>query len=569
LLRYEFTDWLYLQGRLGMDGFNRKTQGWTPYGTAYSPLGQISEGISRFVETNIDFLLGSNQTFDNGFGYDIFVGGNQMYRKNESVSVSGSPLEVPFVHSLNNVSIRNGGFGFNELGINSLFYSAEVNYGGYLYLTTTGRQDWFSVLTAPEGSDVPFNNSQFYPSVAASFVLSDAIELPTAVSFAKLRASWAEVANAGAVGPYQLTLPYQLVGGHIGRPLGRINGGTVPPIAPTPPTVTEYEIGADLRFFSNRLGIDFAYYNKVTRGDILPASISETSGYGSAFVSVGQMTNRGIELLITGTPVKSSDFRWDITFNFSRNVNSVDSLVSGLDDIRVAESRTRNAYIHHVVGLPYSQIMGFTQAVDDAGTPVFDADGLPVRGEFVPLGTGVHPNMFGLINELSYKNFRLSFLVDLRTGGFIYNATNAYTTFRGLHKQTLEGRNGDFPISGVTQTGTDPDGNPTYEAINTTVSAQDYYQRVAFNLTDQFVESANYAKLRQISFGYNLPSSLMEKTPFAGISVSLVGRNLALLWSEVENIDPESTYTNGNAQGLEMFGVPASRSYGVNVNLKF
>lgn len=569
LLRYEFTDWLYLQGRVGMDAFNRKTEGWTPYGTAFSPLGGINQGISRFIETNTDFLLGSNQSFDNGFGYDVFVGGNQMFRKNESVSVSGSPLEVPFVHSLSNVSNRNGGFGFSELAINSLFYSAEINYGGYLYLSTTGRQDWFSVLTAPVGSAVPFNNKQFYPSFALSFVLSDAVELPSAITFAKVRASWAQVANAGAVGSYQLTLPYALVGGHLGRPLGRINGGTIPPIAPSPPTVTEYEVGADLRFFNNRFGIDFAYYNKVTQNDILPATISGTSGYGRAFVSVGQMTNKGVELLLTATPIKTNDLRWDITFNFSQNNNTVDSLVSGLDDIRVAESRTRNAYIHHVVGMPYSQIMGFTQAVDDGGNLVYDADGLPVRGEFAALGTGVHPNTYGLINEFTYKGFRLGVLIDLKTGGFIYNATNAYTTLRGLHNQTLEGRNGDKAISGVTQTGADPDGNPIYESISANVTSQDYYQRVAFNITDQFVESADFAKLRQVSFGYNLPNSIMEKTPFAAISVSLVGRNLALLWSKAENIDPESTYTNGNGQGLEMFGVPASRSYGVNLNLKF
>ncbi|MEM6342997.1 MAG: SusC/RagA family TonB-linked outer membrane protein [Bacteroidota bacterium] len=569
LLRYEFTDWLYLQGRVGMDGFNRKTQGWTPYGTAFSPLGSINEGISRFVETNADFLLGSNQTFDNGFGYDVFVGGNQMYRKNESVGVSGSPLEVPFVHSLANVSIRNGSFGFNELAINSLFYSAEINYGGYLYLTTTGRQDWFSVLNAPEGASIPFDNSEFYPSFALSFVLSDAVELPTAISFAKVRASWAQVANTGAVGPYALTLPYALVGGHLGRPLGRINGGTIPPLSPSPPTVTEFEVGADIRLFNNRFGIDFAYYNKVSQGDLLPASISEASGYSNAILRVGQMTNRGVELLITGTPVKTNDFRWDVTFNFAQNNNTVDDLGEGVEDIRVSESRTRNAYIHHVVGLPYSQIMGFSQAVDDAGNLVYDGDGLPVRGEFGPLGTGVHPNTFGLINEFTYKGFRLSFLLDMKTGGFIYNATNAYNTSRGLHKQTLEGRNGDFAISGVTQTGTDPDNNPIYESISTNVTAQDYYQRIAFNITDQFVESADFAKLRQISFGYSLPNSIMEKTPFSGISVSLVGRNLALLWSKAENIDPESTYTNGNAQGLEMFGVPASRSYGVNLNLKF
>ena len=563
LLRYDFTDWLYLQARTGLDAFTRKNKSYTPFGTAYQPQGSINESFSSLLETNTDFLFGARKQLENGFGFDVFIGGNQMYRKNESLSVSGGPLVAPFVHSLNNVPQRNGGFGFNELAINSLFGSAEFSYNEYLYLTFTARQDWFSVLTPPTSApDLEFDNSHLYPSVGASFVFSEALSLPDFITFGKVRASWAQTANAGAVGPYALTLPYSLNGSHINAPIGSIAGGTIPPLNPAPPTFTEYEVGFDIRFFNNRLGVDFTYYNNKTENDLLPGSISPTSGYGAAFQKVGQMSNRGVELLITGAPIRNKDFSWDISFNLAKNNNLVDTLGPDISDIRVNESRTRNAYIHHVAGLPYSQIMGFPYLRDDAGNLILDGNNLPQRdnANFGPLGTGVHDLTMGIMNTFNYKGINLSFLVDIKTGGFIYNATNAYSYLRGLHAETLNGREGGLNVTGV-----DADGG----SVSATVDAQDYYQRIAFNVTEQFVEDADFAKLRQITLGYSLPRSIMNKLPFSGVTVSAVGRNVAILWRKTTNIDPESIYTTGNAQGLEMFGVPTSRSFGFNLNLKF
>lgn len=563
LLRYEFTDWLYAQGRVGMDGFSRKNKSYTPYGTAYSSLGGINENLSKFQETNADIMIGANKVFDNGIGFDVFVGGNQMYRKNESISAGGGPLIAPFVHTLGNVGQVNGGVGFFELGINSLFASAEISYGEFLYLTATARRDWFSVLTAPSSNpDVPFENSQLYPSIGASFIFSDALSLPSIISFGKLRASWAQSANPGQLNPYNLTLPYRLNGQHIGQPIGSINGGTIPPIAPTPALVSEYEVGFDLRMFDNRMRVDFTYYDKKTTGDLLRGTISSTSGYGSAFQKVGEMTNRGVELLISGTPVRTRDFSWDISLNFAQNNNLLDTLGPEISDVRVNESRTRNAYIHHVAGEPYSQIMGFKYLRNGNGDLILDDNNLPQRDNdnFGPLGTGVHDFTMGISNTLSFKGITLSALIDLRTGGFIYNATNAYTYFRGLHKETLNGREGGLQVSGVNSAG-DP--------VTATVDPQDYYQRVAFNITEEFVEDADFAKLRQVTLGYTLPPSVMNRLPLQGITISAVGRNLAILWSKTTNIDPESVYTTGNAQGLEMFGVPTTRNFGFNVNVKF
>lgn len=567
LLKYDFTDWLYIQGRVGIDGFSRKNKSYTPYGTAFSSLGGINESLSKFAETNQDLMIGARKKFDNGIGFDVFVGGNQMFRKSESVSASGGPLIAPFVHSLGNVGVVNGGFGFSELGINSLFASAEISYNDYLYLTVTGRQDWFSVLTAPTSApDLEFDNAELYPSVGMSFVFSEALadQMPEFLTFGKIRASWAQTANSGAVGPYQLTLPYRLNGSHLGAPIGTISGGRIPPISPTPPTFTEYEIGLDLRFFNNRLGLDFTYYNNKTEDDLLPGTISATSGYGSAFQKVGAMSNKGVEILITASPFRTNDFSWDISFNLAKNNNTVETLGPDIGDngIRVTESRTRNAYIHQVAGLPYSQIMGFPYLRNDAGALILDDNNLPQRdnANFGPLGTGVHDLTMGVMNNISWKGISFSALVDIKTGGFIYNATNAYSYLRGLHSETLNGREGGLNVQGVNADG---------ESINATVESQDYYQRIAFNISEEFVEDADFAKLRQVTIGYTLPRSVMAKLPLSEISISAVGRNVAILWSKTTNIDPESLYSTGNGQGLEMFGVPTTRNFGFNLNLKF
>jgi len=415
-------------------------------------------------------------------------------------------------------------------------------------LTATARNDWFSTLPVE-------SNSILYPSFTASFILSDAITMPSFVSFAKLRGGWAQV--GGDTDPYQLNLTYGLVGqGHFGAPLGRISQGRIPNFNLQPSETSEIELGADFRLFQNKLGVDITYYDKTTSNDILFASISQTSGFGSQVVNIGELRNSGIELLLNITPIKRTDFSWDMTFNFANNQNEVVSLLTPEQDeesIRVSESRTRSAYIHHEEGQPYSVIKGFKYARDAAGNIQYDENGYPVRGEFGVLGNGVHPTTLGLTNRFRYKNFQLSVLVDGKFGGDIYAATNAFAYLRGLHKNTLVGReNGN--VGG-------PKTLPLDEVDN-------YYSQI-YNITEEFVEDASFIKLRQFTLGYNFPKTMLESTPFSEVSLSLVGRNLLLLMSRVDNIDPESTYSNGNDQGLEMFGVPQTRSFGFNLNVKF
>ena len=547
-LRFQFTDWLYIQGRAGIDSYTERRTSVEPYGTAYKPLGGMSELERRFTETNLDLIIGVDKTLDNGIGISAFVGGNQMERSFETLGGSGNNFNIPFLHTLNNLANRGTSYGISEKAINSVFGSLELSYNSILYLTATARNDWFSTLPVE-------SNSILYPSFTASFILSDAITMPSFVSFAKLRGGWAQV--GGDTDPYQLNLTYGLVGqGHFGSPLGRISQGRIPNFNLQPSETSEIELGADFRLFQNKLGVDITYYDKTTSNDILFASISQTSGFGSQVVNIGELRNSGIELLLNITPIKRTDFSWDMTFNFANNQNEVVSLLTPEQDeesIRVSESRTRSAYIHHEEGQPYSVIKGFKYARDAAGNIQYDENGYPVRGEFGVLGNGVHPTTLGLTNRFRYKNFQLSVLVDGKFGGDIYAATNAFAYLRGLHKNTLVGReNGN--VGG-------PKTLPLDEVDN-------YYSQI-YNITEEFVEDASFIKLRQFTLGYNFPKSMLESTPFSEVSLSLVGRNLLLLMSKVDNIDPESTYSNGNAQGLEMFGVPQTRSFGFNLNVKF
>ncbi|MEL6676951.1 MAG: SusC/RagA family TonB-linked outer membrane protein [Bacteroidota bacterium] len=504
MLRYMPTDWLFVQTRIGMDYYQRRSHFVTPYGTAYQGLGSLSEGERRFREVNMEAILGFDRDFGD-IGVNAFVGGNQMRQEIESISISGSNFNIPFFESFSNTANQSGGYGFNTQGINSVFGSVELSYRDFFFLTGTVRNDWFSTLTDPSLIDDPDNSpSILYPSVSASFVLSDALELPSAINFAKVRASWAQV--GGATSPYNLLPTFSLVDqGHLGNPLARISQGTVPNSKLQPLTSTEFEVGMDIRLFDGRVGLDVAYYNQQTTNDILNVSISQTSGYGSASQNIGEMSNQGVEALLTLTPVQTSDFRWNLSFNFAYNQNMVDTLAEGLSSIQVGESRTRNAYIQHRTGHPYSAIVGYRYARDEAGQMILDpATGLPTRTSALEiLGYGNNPFTGGVLNELSWKGVNLSFLIDFQAGGDIYTATNAYAYFRGLHQATLEGREGGVPVNGV-----DSEGNP----VSMNADAEDYYQRIAFNITEEFVNPADFVKLRQLTLGYSIPRSIMENS---------------------------------------------------------
>ncbi|PRY88523.1 SusC/RagA family TonB-linked outer membrane protein [Mongoliibacter ruber] len=566
-LRYDITDWLYIMGRAGTDFQSRTDDTSEPYGTAYKPRGDYNVIKRTLREDNLDLFIGAQKDLGD-FSIDAMLGANRMRRTSESLSGGGNDLVVPFFHSVRNVAAPQVGYGFSEWGINSFFGSANFGYKNFLFINMTARQDQFSTLS-------PDNSKLFYPSVGTSFVLSDIVEMPNFITFTKFRASWGQT-GGGAPNPYALNLTYGLVGaGHLGGSLGQINNGSIPNLGLQPYLSTEYELGFDFRFFNNKVGLDVAYYDRNTTNDILATGISATSGFGSTIINIGELRNRGVELLLNVNPVKTRDFSWDFSLNYANNQSMVLSLGNNaagdpIEFINLDESRRQRERIRHIVGEPLGMISGFRHLTID-GQKVYDDDGLPVWTDGLEtLAEGRHPVSAGLSNNFTYKGFRLMVLFDMRYGGSIMSGTNAIAYANGLHKETLPGRENGLTINGVDRNGEARTWNiPATPGDPDNYWVNNYYSRYAM-VTENVVYDASFIQLRELSFGYSLPNSILAKTPFEAASISVVGRNLALLWSNVPNIHPESGYTvSGNAQGLEYFAMPLTRNLGFNINLNF
>lgn len=557
--RYNFTDFLYARARVGIDYFNINASDIEPTGLLYNPTGSMTAGQSTTFETNAEALLGFDKKFGH-FSVNAIAGGNQMHNKLTGTDFSSGLFNVPFVYFITNGNSPTFTQRYRESGINSLFASADIAYNSYLFLNLTGRKDWFSTLST--GS-----NSLFYPSVGLSFVFSDIWKTrPAWLNYGKVRASWAQV-GGGAPDPYGLSLAYVAPStSHLGQPLMNISGNTIPNSQLEPYTSTTTELGIELRTLNSRLGADITVYDRSTTNDIVNASVPLSSSYTSVLLNVGKVRNRGIELLVTGAPIRSAGgLSWDISFNMASNDNKVLKIADGLTSLALpgAEARTENGFVYHYENMPFGMISGYKAKKDQKGNTVYSKDnGLPIQSDFMALGRGVPPLTLGLSNTFGYRNFTLGFLVDAKFGSKMYTSTSAYGAYYGLDKRTVTG---NVRETGIAVKGVDENGAP----FTQTLSAQDYFQGIAFSLTDQFVSDAGFIKLRQLTLGYNFPRTLLSKTPFQSASLSLVARNLLLLYSQLKNVDPESNYSTSNGQGLENFGIPPTRSYGLNLMVRF
>lgn len=546
-LQYDISDWAYIKGRAGIDQSDRISQGINPTGTGHALNGGMSQSQNKYEQTNLDIMLGSRQEFDNGIAYDFLVGANRMRLQEDGTSASGSNFALPFFYSIANGIDNSGGSSYSKLGSHSVYGQAEISYNNWLFLTGSARNDWFSVL---DGKDV------FYPSIGLSAVLSDVLTLPEIIDFAKVRTSWAQVGSVGDIGAYSLNQDYNLNRAQLGIPRGGISGGSVKNVGLSPLLVTELELGFNVQFLKNRLGIDFAYYDKKTEDDILNAGISNTSGYSSTIVNVGELTNKGVELLLTGVPIRTNNFNWNVSFNMSYNSSKVVSLVDPTNDeekFNIGTSRAMHAWVTHIEGKPYGQITGSVYLRDSNGELALDENGLPqvdLATGTVAFGTGVHPFVAGLHNSFRYKDFTLGVLVDMKDGAVGHSGTNAQLYRRGVHKNTLVGRENGLGVIPATD-------------------IRDYYEKIYNDVAEEFIYDAGFVKLREVTLGYNLPSKYLKNTFIGTANFSIVGRNLWLIHSNVKNIDPESGFSAGNAQGLEFTSMPQTSSFGFNVNLTF
>jgi TonB-linked SusC/RagA family outer membrane protein len=549
-VRYNFTDWLFAMGRIGRDFSNDRATSVTPSGTAYYPAGNMSETSNKISELNADFLVGLQKKITKDFDVNLNVGGNLRKSRFENVWASGDQFSVPFLYVLSNAKNKNAGYGLFRKEVQSFYYTAEFSYKNMFFLNTTGRQDWFSTLPRE-------NDNLFYPSVSGSFVFTE-LWKNNWLNYGKLRLAWAN--TSGDTDPYQTQLYYRIDGSINGYPIGIINNANVPNADLQPYRLSEFEAGLETRLFNSRVMVDLAWFKRKTIKEIVAIPASITSGYSGATVNIGEMENKGVEVLISGTIVKNKSISWISSVNLTKLDNKVLKLADGQSNLGLATSRTLNAFVQHVVGKPASQVMAFDYKRDASGNIIFDNNGRPQQGQLIAMGSGFNDLFGGWNNEFTWKNFNIGVLIDFKSGGKIFSATNSYATSFGLHQMTLEGRESGIVGNGVNELG---------QKNTVNANAWDYYGSLQANVSSAFVYDADFIKLRQVVIGYNIPTGAFKKLPINAINISLVGRNLAVLKKDIPNVDPESNYNNSVAQGLELAGVPPFRSYGLNLNIKF
>lgn len=571
-LRYNLTDWLYVQGRVGQDYYSRDQDYNLPTGLAFLPdapdglvNGRYVQENRRFSEVNADFLVGASREFGD-FGLDVNFGGNRMHRRTDRNSVQVDNFVVRDLYTVRNGVIKDPIYDIAEWEINSLYGSAELSYRGFLYLTGTARNDWFSTLS-------PANRSILYPSLTGSFVFSQAFAaLPNWLSFGKIRLGYAEVGSDLDVNPYSNTLFYGVNSNLFPlpndqlQPVGSINSATVPNDDLRPMTVQELEAGFDIRLFDSRVGIDLAYYTKTTTDQILEAQITDASGYTRSLINVGESRNNGVELLLNLAPVRTENFTWDLTFNYAHNTTEV--LKLGLnpgDTIITVGSGIRGELITQIVGKPIGQIFGYGFLYDDQGRQVFsENNGRPLRtASQRAFGSAIPTDVGGIINSFRYRDLSFSFLVDFKLGHQMASGTNFNLVRHGLHQRTLVGREDGFVVGqGVNENG---------EVNEVETPIQTYYETAgASNIVEDYLYNAGFWTLRQITLGYDFDRLLPDDFFLQGARLSIVANNVAVLKKWVDNIHPEQLPSaSDNTVGLEQTSLPVTRSIGFNLNVKF
>ena len=545
--RYTFDNGLFLQARGGQDSYNDTYKNVVPSGTGYYANGKIAEQSTKFSDINADILLA--KTFILGNDYAITPNLGASYRKTDQYQTTnnGTDFAVFGVYNILNAKNKSVGYAESHNETQSVYGTLEFSYKDLLYLTGSGRSDWFSTLATP-GIDNKLN--KVYPSINGSFVFSE-LWKPFFLSFGKLRAGYAMVGQATL--PYQTSLSYNFMSQSLnGSPLGIITNANIPNPSLIASEATELEFGTEIRFLNNRLNLDLTWYKKRSKNEISFITTSSTVGYTGAVLNAGEIENKGVEMLLSGQPIKNQDFIWNTSLNATYNDNIVLSLAEGTDVQLLATSRAGVGFLQNLPGKAASQIMAYDYKYDANGNIMQTANG-PERGNLKAYGSAFNKWFAGWNNEFNYKNLSLSVLIDGKWGGKLFSATNYYGYVFGLHKETLPNRQS-------------LDTQPVAPS-NTPVTAAAYYANVANNTSHRFVQDASFIKLRQIVLGYNFPAKMFGNT-IQGLNVSLVARNLAILMKKTDNIDPESSY-NATFPGLELGGVPPVRTFGFNLNVKF
>lgn len=597
---FRLTDGLNVRFRTSTDWYNDRRKSKVKWGSAGagSPYGSYAEDAYTVKENNTEVLATYIKQLNKNWGIDALLGFNVRNKQYETNYQAAPRLAVADLYTLTNsrdpLISSNDFYRLRQYG---LYGSIQLDYRRWAFLNITGRNDWSSTLPVD-------NNSYFYPSVTASVLLSEAFGWRSkAVNYLKIRGGWSQV--GADANPYQLATVFTSETAFNGNPLQSSSTiGMNPNLKPE--KTSSIEAGFEAAFWDNRLYLDFTYYKTDSRNQILKLATTAASGYTSQVRNAGHIRNRGYEIQLGAVPIQTSKgFRWNLDLNYGAN----SSKVVKLDDeglITSYQLYSSGIQILASVGEAYGTLFGTSYVRDANGNVVVDANGLPkisttnkTLGKFTPDWTG------GISNTFSYRSLSLSFLIDASVGGSIFSNTNKTGKYTGVLANTLSGRDAEhgglwyytaamgnnvrlpespsYSVSsdglyyaqvngqstrvyqdGIMVEGVTESGSKNEEVV----SAEKYYHRI-YSIAEANVYDASYVKLREVALSYRLPRLWTQKLHLQEASVTLTGRNLWTIYKSVPNIDPESALTTGNAQGVEAYSLPTTRSFGVNLSVKF
>ena len=597
---FRLTDGLNVRFRTSTDWYNDRRKSKVKWGSAGagSPYGSYAEDAYTVKENNTEVLATYIKQLNKNWGIDALLGFNVRNKQYENNYQAAPRLAVADLYTLTNsrdpLISSNDFYRLRQYG---LYGSIQLDYRRWAFLNITGRNDWSSTLPVD-------NNSYFYPSVTASVLLSEAFGWRSkAVNYLKIRGGWSQV--GADANPYQLATVFTSETAFNGNPLQ--SSSTIGMNSNLKPENTSsIEAGFEAAFWDNRLYLDFTYYKTDSRNQILKLATTAASGYTSQVRNAGHIRNRGYEIQLGAVPIQTSKgFRWNLDLNYGAN----SSKVVKLDDeglITSYQLYSSGIQILASVGEAYGTLFGTSYVRDANGNVVVDANGLPkisttnkTLGKFTPDWTG------GISNTFSYRSLSLSFLIDASVGGSIFSNTNKTGKYTGVLANTLSGRDAEhgglwyytaamgnnvrlpespsYSVSsdglyyaqvngqstrvyqdGIMVEGVTESGSKNEEVV----SAEKYYHRI-YSIAEANVYDASYVKLREVALSYRLPRLWTQKLHLQEASVTLTGRNLWTIYKSVPNIDPESALTTGNAQGVEAYSLPTTRSFGVNLSVKF
>ncbi|MBL7736436.1 MAG: SusC/RagA family TonB-linked outer membrane protein [Chitinophagaceae bacterium] len=551
---YSFTDKLELMVRSGIDMSYEYRSQQRPFSMTKYPRGMFREQNIFNYELNTDVLLTYNDKFSDALKYTVTGGANSMKQRYDFAGMYADQLAQPGIYQISNsLDQAVADPQRSQKAINSAYGSAQLAFKEKIFLDITGRNDWSSTL--PYG-----NNSFFYPSASASFLLSDMFVLPISISFAKLRFSWAQVGNDTR--PYQTGKYYDKIYSN------SFTNATVLFNPDLKPEITSsFEAGADLRFFNNRIGVDVAVYNNNSRNQILALPLDPVTGYSSALVNAGLINSRGAEVALSFKPIVNNNFTWNSAITWSTNRSYVKELREGINN-QIIYSHSGNVNIEARVGGRMGDLYGRGFQRSPEGEIIYSSVGLPATLDptMKKWGNAFADWKAGFLNEIIVKRFRASILIDGQKGGSIYSQTNHKNNTLGKTKITLPGREGGIVGDGVVFNAA----TQKYTPNTVNVSASSYYDNYyAITNAETNIFDASFIKIREVRFEYTLPEGYLGKI-VQQASIAIYGREL-FNFTKFPGFDPEGGNLNSGTltPGVELTQFPTARNMGVNLTFKF